>query len=183
MKKFVLSKQKPSQKLQDIIDTYWRVANVSSEDIHFPIVPDGCVDIVLVEDEIFLVGLMEFASIKCIKPNEHYLGIRFKPATIASLLDRDISLFNDKLIPLKTLDSLLHDRLQKLDKEGDVYGQLDSIFEEVFVNVRFDNRILFATQKIVSSGGEVDFDVLCLETALSQKTVIPPFCKASWCDS
>ena len=169
MKNLNTSKQAPSQKLTEIIDAYWMVENNSYKDIYVPIVPDGCVDIVQKNSDIFLVGVMEFASIKCIKPNDNYLGIRFKPAVMASFLDRDISKFNDQLIPLEILDTSLHDRISKLDKSADIYNQLDIIFEDIFSTVTFDKRILNATKEIVLSGGEVDFDLLCSKTALSQK--------------
>jgi hypothetical protein len=73
MKSLYYHKAKPSHILKDYVDIYWSIENVSNRDIQLPIVPDGCIDIVINDHEIFLVGMMSIASIKTIKAGNYYL--------------------------------------------------------------------------------------------------------------
>jgi len=64
VKRLIAHKKKPKANLRDYIDAYWSVQNNTKSDVMIPIIPDGCVDIVIINGDIFLVGLMEFASVK-----------------------------------------------------------------------------------------------------------------------
>ncbi len=159
-------KQLPSPALSNFIDAYWMTKNETDKSVEIPIVPDGCIDIICKNGEIILVGIMEVASLVSIKPNDHYFGVRFKPAIIASLLDKDVSKFNDKLIPLKLIDTTLCESLQ--DKMPNI-DKLNQLFEKLFNDISFDERIIRAVQLIESSGGNISIDELCKKTKLGKK--------------
>ena len=107
-------------------------------------------------EEIFLVGVMEFASIKKISVGEFYIGVRFKAGVLGALWGKDISLFNDKLVPLENIDKSLEQKLLHLDKsDKNIEKLLDEIFEKVFENVKFDQRVLEATRVINKSSKDI----------------------------
>jgi len=160
------NKQLPYYNLVDFIDAYWMVENKTDKSIEIPIVPDGCIDIICKNGELILVGIMEVASLISIKPSDHYFGIRFKPAIIASLLDKDVSKFNDKILPLESIDATLYENLQ--DKMQDT-DKLDKLFEKLFKDINFDKRIIRAVQMIKSNGGNISIDELCKKTKLGNK--------------
>ena len=58
----ITHKQRPSQPLSHIIDAYWMVENTTSKDIQVPILPDGCIDIIIRDDDILLVAVSEDKS-------------------------------------------------------------------------------------------------------------------------
>ena len=177
MKRLIAHKKTPKANLRDYIDAYWSVQNNTKSDVMIPIIPDGCVDIVIINDEIFLVGLMEFASVKTIKVGDFYLGIRFKPAVMGSVLTCDISEFNDALVPLDKISPLLYNALKNLDITSLPFEQLDKIFEIFFSTIVLDERIMIATQMINAQGGKIDIDTLCSIQQLSQKQLERLFVK------
>ena len=166
MQNLQTSKLHPSPALVNIIDAYWMVENNTNKSVDIPIVPDGCIDIVYKNGEIVLVGLMQVASVKVIKPKDHYFGIRFKPGVIASLLNTDVSQFNDKIIPLKTIDNTLHNNLEDTAANVD---KLNVLFEKLFEEISFDNRILKAVYQISSNDGNISMDLLCQKVHLGKK--------------
>jgi len=83
---------------------------------------------------------MEFASIKTIEKGAFYFGIRFKAGVLGSLLEKDISIFNDQVIPLESVDKTLHETLCCLGKrDPNIYKMLDMIFEKSFASVSLES--------------------------------------------
>ena len=177
MKRLIAHKKKPKANLRDYIDAYWSVQNNTKSDVMIPIIPDGCVDIVIINGDIFLVGLMEFASVKTINVDDFYLGIRFKPAVMGSVLACDISEFNDSLVPLDKFSPLLYNALKNLDIASLPFEQLDKIFEMFFSTIVLDERIMIATQMINAQGGNININTLCSTHQLSQKQLERLFVK------
>lgn len=177
MKSLYYHKEKPSHILKDYVDIYWSIENVSNRDIQIPIVPDGCIDIVINDHEIFLVGMMSIASIKIIQAGNYYLGIRFKPAVMGNILNLDVSEFNDKHTPLELISPQLYKSLKLLEKRVIPNTRLDAIFDEVISKTVFDYRILSATSLISSQEGDIDIDILCKKYKLSQKQLSRLFVK------
>ncbi len=166
MKSLHSYRQLPSPSLVKYIDKYWMVENKKNKNIDVPIIPDGCIDIISKNGEIVLVGIMEVASLVSIKPNDYYFGIRFKPSIIASLLDKDVSKFNNKIIPLSLIDTKLHNSLQ--NKMANI-EKLNQLFEGLFNGIEFDKRIIKSVNLIELNGGNITIENLCEETKLSQK--------------
>ena len=177
MKGLITYKQAPKENLSRYIDAYWSVKNSTASDVKVPIVPDGCVDIVIKNGDIFLVGLMNFASIVSIKSGDFYLGIRFKPAVMGSVLNCDMSVYNDTLMPLEEIAPMLHDRLKNINTKSLPFAKLDEIFEALFCDVVLDERIMIATQTISAQGGQIDIEHLSATYQLSQKQLERLFVK------
>ncbi len=163
-------KQLPPSALSNFIDAYWMVKNKTDKSVEIPIVPDGCVDIVCKNGKTILVGIMEVASLISIKPNDFYVGVRFKPGIIASLLDKDVSKFNDQLIPFETIDKILYAKLHPILSSNQIeFEKLNLLFESLFADIGFDERVLSAIKDIESSGGNITMDILCKKNRLSIK--------------
>jgi hypothetical protein len=138
------------------IDAYWTMENTTKKSIKFPVVPDGCIDIVWKNGEIFLVGIMEIAMLVIIEPNDKYVGIRFRLGVIASLLHKDISEFNDQMVPLAEISPLLSQSLQTiLDKTQCLFERLDKVFKILFEKVSIEQRILDVMEQIRDSSGNI----------------------------
>lgn len=162
--------QDPSLKLKDYIDTYWVVKNQTDKSVKIPIVPDGCIDIVSKNGQIFLVGLMEIASVKTIEPSDYYIGIRFKPSAISVLVEQDISIYNDKMIPFERMMPFLHEQLFELfTSSTDIFERLDKVFEAHFVDKNLDKRVVLAINEIESSDGSIGIKELSQKMELSQR--------------
>lgn len=146
------------------------VENRTQKSVQVPIVPDGCVDIVIKNGEIFLVGLMEVASVKTINPYDVYLGIRFHPAVAAALLKKEISVFNDQIIPLQEIDSSLFEELFDICSHKPYDFQLlDDFWEKKFKEVRIDARILAAIEMIVIRSGDIDINLVSEHIGISSR--------------
>lgn len=54
MKILDINKYAPSANLKDYIDAYWSIKNISNDDVNIPVVPDGCMDIIYQDNQLFL---------------------------------------------------------------------------------------------------------------------------------
>lgn len=100
----------PNNNLQKYIDAYWFFRNNTGNKIHFPVVPDGCSDIIFYLNDskklgdfknTFVTGVMEQAQLISISDKMELFGIRFKPSILFYLLNADMS----KLTKLHKLQS------------------------------------------------------------------------------
>ena len=170
MKKLYSNRAKPSSELKDYIDAYWEVENQTDKSIEIPIVPDGCIDIISKNGEIFLVGLMEIASVKTIEPNDHYIGIRFKPSAVSLLFEENMSVFNDKMVDFKTIEPLLYAKLYEVfSNDNALFDKLGILFEGYFRGQRLDKRVDLAIEEIELHSGNISIEQLCQKVELSQK--------------
>jgi len=170
MKTLNSNRQKPSLVLKKYIDTYWEVTNKTNQSIQIPIVPDGCIDVISINGEIFLVGLMEVASVKIIEPNDHYIGIRFNPSAIALLLEKDVSVFNNKIVRFDAIEAKLCKQLHKIySSNNNIFEKLDNLFKIYFIDKSLDNRIISIIKEIELHSGNVSIEQLCQNIDLSQK--------------
>jgi AraC-like DNA-binding protein len=168
----------PSKELSQYIDAYWSMENITEDTIKFPVVPDGCIDIVWENGQIFLVGIMEIAMLVPIAPKDRYIGIRFRPGVIASLLYKDISQFNDQMIPLEEVAPTLTQDLQAiLDNEQVVFEELDQLFVVLFDRITVEQRVLEMMEQIRESGGNASMQVLSDSSELSIKQLERLFVK------
>ncbi len=170
LQKITVNHQLPPISLQNYINKYWDAQNFTKEHIKVPIVPDGHIDIISKNGELFLSGLMQETQVITINPNDNYFGIQFKPYAIALLLGEDVSLFNDKLIPLDSIDGNLAKNLKEIiDKNQKPYEDLNSYFEKFFLDKKIERSILEATKIIKFSYGNITVRDLCKKLGIHQK--------------
>jgi AraC-like DNA-binding protein len=135
---------------------YWTAYNPTDEAVEMPIVPDGSMDIIWLNGNIFLSGLMESARVISIAPEDKFFGIRFQPYALAILLDEDVSKFNDKTVPLDALDKSLEEDIRELIEENETPNEvLNNYFEIFFDDKSIDALILNTLELIHLSHGNV----------------------------
>ena len=126
-----LREYSPNNNLKKYIDSYWFFRNNTGETISFPVVPDGCSDIVYYLNKSnklgdlespFVTGVMEFAELVPIPDKMELFGVRFRPGVLWYLLKTDMKEFKDKMRNLSEINKELLKILQ-IDKnagEGDI---------------------------------------------------------------
>jgi AraC-like DNA-binding protein len=156
LQKIIASYTQPSKELEKYIKMYWTAYNPTVEDVEMPIVPDGSMDIIWLNGNIFLSGLMESARVISIAPEDKFFGIRFKPYALALLLDEDVSTFNDKTVPLEGLDkSLTKDVREIIEEKSKPNEVFNSYFEIFFSDKSIDKLLLNTLELIHSSHGNI----------------------------
>ncbi len=156
LQKIIASYQEPSKELEKYIKLYWTAYNPTLEDVEMPIVPDGSMDIIWLNGHIFLSGLMESARVIGIAPEDKFLGIRFQPYALALLLAKDVSIFNDKSVPLEEIDKALEEDMRGLfDKNKEGNKILNEYFERFFSNTSIDRVLLDSLDLILASHGNI----------------------------
>jgi len=108
-----LREYSPNNNLKKYIDSYWFFRNNTGEIISFPVVPDGCSDIVYYlnkSDKLgdlenpFVTGVMEFAKLVPIPNKMELFGIRFRPGVLSYLLKTDMSELKNKMCNLSRIN-------------------------------------------------------------------------------
>ncbi len=156
LQKIIASYQHPSKELEKYIKVYWRAYNPTLEEVEMPIVPDGSMDIIWLNGHIFLSGLMESARVISIAPEDRFLGIRFQPYALALLLAKDISIYNDKSVPLEEIDKALEEDMRGLfDTNRERDKILNDYFERFFTHVSIDRALLDSLDLILTSHGNI----------------------------
>lgn len=130
---------------------YWSAYNPTDEDVQMPIVPDGSMDIIWLNGNIFLSGLMESARVISIAPKDRFFGIRFEPYALALLLDEDISKFNDKTVPLKDLKKTLEDDIRKIIEKNTNLNEPFNTYFEIFFSDKLIDELLLKTLKLIQA--------------------------------
>lgn len=156
LQKIIASHELPSVALEPYINKYWKSYNPTQEIIDVPIVPDGCIDILLKNSELIFSGLMRQTEVISIYPEDSYFGIQFKPYAIAILLDRDVSVFNDLFSPLHKINSTLANDLDALFKsETEPTVKLNEYFENIFLTKEVEPLLLESIDLIRQSNGNI----------------------------
>ena len=99
-----------------------------------------------------------------------HFGIRFKPAILFFLLNQRCDKFTNKIIPLKDISILLHDKLNFEETDENIkVSKLNVIFEELFANIKLNQTILLCIEKIVALKGDVSIVDITKEFNINQK--------------
>ena len=102
----------PADNLKKYIDSYWFFRNNTIEIIKFPVVPDGCSDIVFYLnnsnklndlENTFVTGVMESAELVSISNKMELFGVRFRPGVLSYLLKTDMRELKNKMCNLSKI--------------------------------------------------------------------------------
>lgn len=114
----------PAKALASYIDAYWTFRNTTGKTISFPVVPDGCSDIIFYlnnsktmvnQKTTFVTGIMEYAQLISMKDSLESFGIRFKPGMLYCLIRTDMSKLVNNRMPLAQLNRDIEKQL-KIDR-------------------------------------------------------------------
>ncbi|XLQ19644.1 MAG: DUF6597 domain-containing transcriptional factor [Candidatus Moraniibacteriota bacterium] len=151
---------KPNSNLQKYIDAFWFSRNTLGEVINWPVVPDGCSDIIFYlnnskklegVNDTFVTGIMEEAQLIPIPSGMEFFGIRFKPGILFYLLGTDMSKLTNSMIELRKLNEDIYKKLSiDIFAENDeivsiITPLLENIFEEHELNDDFLHALIDLT--------------------------------------
>ncbi len=150
----------PSEPLAELIDIYWSIRNDSNSTVDFPVVPDGCTDIIRVTDaernDLLLIGPMQKGIIVTIAPGDAFFGIRFRPGALAALIEPGMHRLTDKALPLRGVSEKLYNILAfLLEERTPDTGKLNRLFETAFSNVQPDDAVQRAAAVIREKNGDI----------------------------
>ncbi|MCF6245202.1 MAG: helix-turn-helix domain-containing protein, partial [Sulfurovum sp.] len=156
LQKIIASYQPPIEELEKYITSYWTAYNPTNEAVELPIVPDGSMDIIWLNGYIFLSGLMEEASVISIAPEDKFFGIQFKPYALALLLECSVSEFNNKDVPLESLNKVLEEDIRAIIEKKEDSQHIDAFnhyFKKLFSDKSVDALLLNTLELLHASHG------------------------------
>lgn len=170
---FFFTEEAPEKELANKIICYWHVRNESADNVTFPVVPDGCMDIVRIRtarrNGLFLVGPMTRTTVVTIEPGDRFFGIRFTPGALASLIGEDARDFTDAMLPLEAPAPSLCRDLAFLEPEFSETARLDSFFVRRFADTPVDPLVHKAVAMITACGGQRTVAAVAKELGISER--------------
>jgi AraC-like DNA-binding protein len=163
----------PSKNLRQFIDSYWYFANEDPGNIESPVLPDGCMDIIIPltsDSGPLVVGTMTKAETVSIKSGQRMFGIRFKPAIAPSLLRIPANELRDTTTPLEYINKNLAGEMGELTSKQQIANQIE-LFDEKIANaiqgIDIDTRVFYAVNLVAALQGNVSLDTVAQETGMS----------------
>lgn len=169
----LFTEEPPEEELANRIVCYWHVRNDTPKSVTFPVVPDGCMDIIRIESTrqngLFLVGPMSCATVVTIEPGDRFFGIRFAPGALAALIGGDARKLTDTTLPLESISPSLYHTLAFLKRETPETGRLDRLFSERFADSPVDPLVQKAVAMIMACEGNTNITAVAKELGLSER--------------
>lgn len=188
-----LKEYNPSDSLHKYIDSFWFFRNNTGGKINFPVVPDGCSDIIFYLNNFnklddlespFITGIMESAELVPIPDKMELFGVRFKPGILWYILRTDMKKLNNKMCSLSEINKELPYILQIDKNAGDagIISSISSNLERILSDILFKDSFLeivkeisnnpeFAITELAKAGG---YSVKTLERVFYKKIGLSP---------
>lgn len=182
-----LKEYKPANNLKKYIYAYWFFRNNTGEMIRFPVVPDGCSDIIFHLnninklrnlENIFVAGVMDFAELVKIQNRIELFGIRFKPGVLSYLLGTDMRELKNKMYNLTKINKNLSENLM-IDKNADDKNIISSInlrLAELLTEDIFIDKFLVIVENVCKNP-EITISELSLRSGVSIRSLERKFNK------
>lgn len=191
--KNILKEYAPDKTLNKYVDAFWFFRNTTGKEINFPVVPDGCSDIIFyLNDSVkqtdlstpFISGVMEVANIIPIPAKMELFGIRFKPGILSYILKYDMNILKNKKSEFKNINkNIFNDfSFEKKATDNDIVLSMSSklceILQEDIINDDILDLIEMLCKNPDISIRELSLKSNCsqksLERAFNKKVGIPP---------
>ncbi len=154
-----LKEYKPDSKLCKYLDSFWFFRNDTGSEINFPVVPDGCSDLIIYLNNgkklyginnTFVSGVMENAELVPIPINMELLGIRFKPGVLSYILNTDMSNLTNKMTDLSEINnrSLKHFKIDVNNDDRLIISLIESRLKEIISEDIITDNFLETIEKI-----------------------------------
>lgn len=177
----ILQEYVPHTDLEKFIDSFWFSRNLTGKDIDFPVVPDGCSDIIFYlnnssqlprRSETFISGAMEYAEIVPAAAGVELFGIRFKPAQLSYFLDIDMSSITNKMISLSTINKERYYqlRINQFSDNQSIINDITTQLLSLYKDVKIDDRFPEVVEKICKDP-EVEITELADQSCFSVKSL------------
>lgn len=177
----------PNNFLQRYIDAYWFFRNTSENKIYFPVVPDGCSDIIFYLNDskklgnlksTFVTGIMEYAQLISIPTNMEFFGIRFKPSILFYVLKTDMRKITNSMSELSQFNKNIVNKL-KIDpyaKNESIVLNIENQIERMLEKIDAQDNFLKSVEKIIENPS-IGIEDIQEEYGLSLKTLQRNFYK------
>ena len=152
----------PNTSLQKYINAYWFFRNNTKDKINFPVVPDGCSDIIFYLNdskklgtlkETFLTGVMENAQLIPHLKGMEFFGIRFKPGILSYFLEADMSKLVNDMIELSRINHNIFSKLKinPYAEDKNVISGIEPQLKALFEKINIENDTIKAIKKIIAN--------------------------------
>jgi AraC-like DNA-binding protein len=161
----------PPQQLKPYLECFWIVEPASSLS-EYPVLPDGCVDIVYspsVTRELQLVGTMTSARRFAVSARQFQCGVRFRPAMSQAFLPLPGRDTLDQSIALSDIWGADAGRLAEQISESRSARQCIGFIESRLANPSGINLVQRLCAWIVEQGGQIRVDDLAFQAGLSSR--------------
>lgn len=159
----------PPERLQPYVECFW-TSETSQAIAEYPVLPDGCVDIVHSSNRgLQLVGAMTRARKFTLQAGEFQMGVRFRSGMAAGFIPVPGSEMTDRLLPL---DEVWGTKVRRLHEQ---LGEAKSADESIalLAGHLVDPAVPDVVQKvsacIVDRSGQVRVDDLAFDAGLSAR--------------
>lgn len=188
-----LKEFKPKEELAEFINSYWFFKNDTEEMINWPVVPDGCSDIIFYLDEskklegiddTFVAGIMDQAELVPIPKGMGFFGIRFNPGMIFYILKTNMKELANEMRELKKINKEAYEKLEinRDSKDSRIIETVENQLKELLLKVNFNNNFSNIVKNIKDNPqGEIQemaekygFSIKSLERAFYKKIGIAP---------
>ncbi len=155
----ILIEHTPSIILQKYIDAYWFFRNNPNKKINFPVVPDGCSDIVFYLHDskkfgnlkkTFATGIMGNAKLIIIPNGMELFGIRFKPSILSYFLKNDISKLANNIMELSQINISIFNKI-KIDpyaEDKNIVLEIEKQLKQIFKKINIKDNFIKAVEEI-----------------------------------
>ena len=161
----------PPDRLKQYVERFWTVEPGSSLS-EYPVLPDGCVDIVYspgVTRELQLVGAMTSARRFALSAGQFQFGVRFRPAMSQAFLPLPGPDTLDQSIALSDLWGADARRLTEQISEAQSPRQCIGLIETRLANPSGITIVQRLCSSIVEQAGQVRIDDLAFQAGLSSR--------------
>ena len=172
----------PPPELAPFVECFW-ISDVQADGCQ-RILPDGCVDILFfsrgseVVDAQVVGAMTRFQDVR-LSADETILGVRFHPGMAGAGLPCDISLFNDRAVPLEAVRGrLARTLLRDLGRRSSIEARLETLGERIVVRPKI-SEVQQAIGQLVRQRGRLPIAEFADVAGLSDRQLRRCCCRHS----
>jgi len=157
-----LVEYQPHIYLQKYIDAYWSFRNTTKNKINFPVVPDGCSDIIFYLNDskklgnlqdTFVTGVMENAQLIPIPNRMELFGIRFNPGILSYFLETNMSKLTNNMMELFQINSYISDKIKinPYDEDKNIISKIEPQLKDLLKKIKIENNVINVIKEITKN--------------------------------
>ncbi len=176
-----LKEYSPINSLENFINSFWFFRNNTGGAVDFPVVPDGCSDIIFYlnassklndSNNTFMTGIMEFAELIPIPHKMEMFGIRFQPGVLSFFLNVSMKELKNQRHGLAGINKFIYQSL-KIDKRaidksivGNITPKIQNLLPKDILKDDF-----FRIMRVFNKNTDVSINELSLKSSFSLKNI------------
>lgn len=152
-----------SERFEKIVACFWKLE--MHENTSYLAIPDACVDVVIElnhSNRVHLIGSHTKYRKFSLTKSTSYLGVRFMPGAINSLINIDLSSSKNKIIHLDSLNkSSLNELASSIATLDDMHlyqSQIEKWIQNNYTSKKHNERVMCAINEIIKHEGMVSLD-------------------------